>query len=166
MIFNPIIEYKQDISEKYINKIIPCKKCGSKPIIKSYFNNISGNMDCYICCPNCDDNKIDFSDHLERVYPIWNEKQKIKDVNFRGKIIPSGIHFYDYDFINEDFVGNDKNDCDCMTNGGTDIDPYEGVTDKNKNCRRFTCARCIFFRMNANDRLAYFKYLKGIKNEN
>lgn len=74
-----IIENKQDISERYIDKVIPCKKCGLKPILKSYFNTVSGDIDAYICCPNCLDNKIDFYDHLERVYPIWNEKQQ-KDI--------------------------------------------------------------------------------------
>lgn len=80
---------------------------------------------------------------------------------FKGKIIPNGIHFYDYDFINEDFINNDKIDCDCITNGGLDVDLYNGITKKNKNCNGISCIKCVFFHMNTNERLEYFSYLNN-----
>ena len=73
-----IIENERKISERYIDKFIQCSKCGSKPIIKSYFNDVSGDKDAYICCPKCENNKIIFDDHLQRIYPIWNKKNKEK----------------------------------------------------------------------------------------
>lgn len=71
-----IIKNTKEISKEYIDKFDECDKCHSKPVIEVYFDDISGEKNSYICCPNCEDKRVIFNKHLEYIYPIWNEKNE------------------------------------------------------------------------------------------
>ena len=60
----------------------------------------------------------------------------------------------------ESLVGDKKTPCDVLTNGGIDVDPWEGVKCENKNCLGISCCDCIFFDQNADQRAEYFKQLQ------
>ena len=77
---------------------------------------------------------------------------------FENLVIPDGITFFDK--VNETSVGDENTSCSCITNGGIEIDYWEGVTVINKNCRNISCAKCIFHKLNYEKRLKYFKELK------
>lgn len=77
---------------------------------------------------------------------------------FENLVIPDGITFFDK--ANETSVGDENTSCSCITNGGIEIDYWEGVTSINKNCRNISCAKCIFHKLNYEKRLKYFKELR------
>ena len=78
--------------------------------------------------------------------------------DFGDLLNPNGIHFLK--FVDEYLAGCDRTTCGCITNGGIDVDYYEGVSKINKNCRGTLCAKCIFFHLNADKRLEYFKSIQ------
>lgn len=81
---------------------------------------------------------------------------------FKGLIIPKGITFVKHKYV-ENLVGDKRTPCDVLTNGGINVDPWEGVKCENKNCLGISCCDCIFFDQNADQRAEYFKHLqKGI----
>ena len=84
-----------------------------------------------------------------------------KDISarFKNLIIPKGITFIKHKYM-ESLVGDKRISCDVLTNGGIDVDPWEGVKCKNKNCFGISCCDCIFFDQNANQRAEYFKQLQ------
>lgn len=77
---------------------------------------------------------------------------------FEDLVIPDGITFFDN--ANETSVGDENTSCSCITNGGIEIDYWEGVTGINKNCRHISCAKCVFHKLNYEKRLKYFNELK------
>ena len=84
---------------------------------------------------------------------------------FKGFVIPKDVTFLNYKYV-ESLVGDIRTTCDVLTNGGIDIDPWDGVKCNNKNCFGISCCDCILFDQNAEQRAEYFKQLqKENKNE-
>ena len=73
-----VSETFREISDTYKNSFNNCIICGKHPIIKNYFDDVSGDDWSYITCPNehCD-NKISFNDHLSRLVNVWNDNNPI-----------------------------------------------------------------------------------------
>lgn len=77
---------------------------------------------------------------------------------FENLVIPDGITFFDK--VNEIDAGDERTSCSCITNGGIEIDYWEGVRGINKSCRHISCCNCIFYKLNYEKRLKYFKELR------
>ena len=88
----------------------------------------------------------------------FNDDKNIS-TRFKNLIIPKGITFVKHKYV-ESLVGDKKTPCDVLTNGGIDVDPWEGVKCENKNCLGISCCDCIFFDQNADQRAEYFKQLQ------
>ena len=78
---------------------------------------------------------------------------------FENLVIPDGITFFDK--ANETCVGDENISCSCITNGGLEIDYWDGVMELNENCRNISCCKCIFHKLNYKKRLKYFKELES-----
>lgn len=74
---------------------------------------------------------------------------------FKNLTIPEGITFRER--AREADVGDINTSCSCVTNGGLQIDYYDGVTELHPGCRGISCCNCVFFKLNNKERLEYFK---------
>lgn len=93
-----IIVNEREISERYADKFSKCCKCGKQPVIKSYFDDVSGDIKSEITCPNDECNiKIDCDRHLSELIDRWNKKNS-KDwgelVFYYGDIIKANDGYY------------------------------------------------------------------------
>lgn len=93
-----IIINERQISEKFSDKFAKCCKCGKRPVIKSYFDDISGYQQSEITCPNDECNiKINFNDHISKLIEVWN-KRNTKDygkcILYYGDIIKTNDGYY------------------------------------------------------------------------
>lgn len=79
---------------------------------------------------------------------------------FKNLTIPEGITFRKR--VTEDDVGDMNTSCSCITNGGLQIDYYDGVTGLHPGCRHISCCNCVFFKLNNKERLEYFKEVTKI----
>ncbi|MBR4316265.1 MAG: hypothetical protein IKP65_04770 [Alphaproteobacteria bacterium] len=93
-----IIVHEREIPERFADKFSKCCKCGKHPVIKSYFNDVSGDKYAKITCPNDECNiEIDFDRHLSELVDRWNKKNS-KDwgelVFYYGDIIKTNDGYY------------------------------------------------------------------------
>ena len=70
-----IIVNEREIPERFADKFSKCCKCGKHPVIKSYFDDVSGDKYDKITCPNDECNiEIDFDRRLSELVDRWNKK--------------------------------------------------------------------------------------------